>query len=300
MSTNLTKALKFFWNNQSDLDAFFEFKKLTEVEKICKMISDCTIYLFSSILGMNSLEKIALKKYSVDLRREYDEYVLKKTSFGIKNKSLILVFNGETDNPVSPESFERLERQSGFVVCFAQVKESNDILYNINYIKNSGNDIKAIWIRAHGSPQQIHFSQYKNGLDISPLNDFEKITNNQRIVTAKSTLEMINQQLDPDAPVILESCYTGQKLQDDKENIAEFISKIMKGRKIYAPSREALVIDNTVNYVAGKGFEVIINSFKEDEYFAKDSFLSRMRVIWLAFCNIQQNIAIEFQSKAIM
>lgn len=101
-------------------------------------------------------------------------------------------------------------------------------------------------------------------------------------------------KLEADAPIILESCYTGQEMAEGQENMAQFISRAANRRTVYAPSREALPIDKTVTFSQEHGFNVGIKGIKASTKFAKGSFLRRMHAVWLGFRGIQEDITRKF------
>ena len=158
----------------------------------------------------------------------------------------------------------------------------------------NNNKIKALWVRAHGTPLAISLSRYAE-INVAPPGQFDQIFGIERIRKARMFLQDQLKKLEPDAPVVLESCYTGQKMEDNKENIAQFIANVAGGRKVYAPSREAIPINKSMTYTPEQGFKVIIKSFQSSTYFAKGSCLGRICAVWHAFRNHLEDITCEFQ-----
>jgi hypothetical protein len=294
MATSIIDALDFRWNHTNDFLWQLQFQKLPLREKICKVISDYAVYIFAYILGADDLTKLGEKKTPLETKNTYDLYINKHNSYLLPyHKSIILILNGEGHIATSPETFQQLEDQSQCKIVFHDIRKLEDIAEIISSLRNRSNQIRALWIRAHATPETITFHQYEEGLDIRPLTETEQIIGSQRIEKTKKILQILN-QLEPDAPIILESCSTGQKMEEGKENIAQFISRAAGGRKVYAPTREALVIDKTITYTKEKGFNVVINGLKSSTYFSKGSLMSRITAVWHAYRNHQEEITCEY------
>jgi hypothetical protein len=286
MGTTLLEALDFSWNHAQDWMYQAQYQKLSIGAKAGKIISDCVVYLFASLLRVNTTEKIANRRISIKAANEYTDYVSSKSYANLRNQSVILVLNGELDIPTSPENFRRLETQSGCKIKFIKVQRFEDIKFEIESLKQCNNKIEALWIRAHGTPFSISFNQ------------FEQINvdkTDYRIEDTRRFLQEQLEKLEQKAPIILESCFTGQKVEVGKENVAQFIASTAGGRKVYAPSREALPIGENITYVPEKGFKVVIKSFQSSTFFAKGSCLSRICAIWHAYRDHVEEITCEFK-----
>lgn len=91
-------------------------------------------------------------------------------------------------------------------------------------LKKNGCKIETLWIRAHGTATTITFPGdfTTDALNIKPgdgLIDF-------KLKKVTSFCEAIDQNLELEAPIILESCFTGKPMLAEEENIATFISRV--------------------------------------------------------------------------
>lgn len=291
-TTSLLEALDFTWNHNGDMLYHLQNSKLSVGEKICKRINDYIVYLFALVLGVDTFKKISDKRISVKTIEDYEKYVNRHSHISLQNQSVILILNGENDIPVSHQIFERLEQQSNCKIKFVKIEDLNNIKRELESLKKANNTIRALWIRAHGTPVSIDFAIGAE-VQIAQATPFDQSVNEQQIENTRLYLTEQLKELALDAPIILESCFTGQERESGKENMAQFFASAAGGRKVYAPSREALSIDN-ISYTE-RGFNVKIKSFQSSTYFAKGSCLARMCVIWHAFRNHQVDITCEFK-----
>ncbi len=193
---------------------------------------------------------------------------------------------GENDLITSEETFVQAENQSGYKIVFAKVSSLKNAEEAINTLKESSCQIQALWIRAHGTPNSISFSESVSGLDMRPSCCVDTQT--------EKFLGTVDQTLEKEAPIILESCHTGSKMADGEENIATVIARIAK-RKTYAPSREALSIEKGVSYSKEESrFKVVIEGSKSSKSFKQGSICSRIMGIWHFFMKRRENITCEF------
>lgn len=276
MSTSLLEALDFTWNQ--DLLSRTQFIRLSTYEKLCKCISDYAVCAFAFMLRVGNHNRHYKK-----ILPTHNAYVKAHSSLP-SNEKVILIIHTKNELPVSPEGYEELEKQSQYKIVFRQIESEKEIAEVLDQLKKQSNQIKALWIRAHGYPQQIILD---NQFGIS-------ITCNS-LFQANFLHTQLN-KLDTDAPIILESCFTGKKMPQGQENMAQFISRAANGRPVYAPSREALVIDKTVTFSQEKGFHVAIEGIKASTKFAKGSFLRRMHAVWLAYRGVKEEITRKFVS----
>jgi hypothetical protein len=292
--TSLLEALDFFWDYSSkDLTFLMKYNQLSFKEKINKIFNDCIVYLVSSLLKVN-LEKCGDKKFE-KLLGEYSGYVESNSFTELNEKSIILVLNGDSDLPVSPKVFEQLKIDLDCQIKFIKVKSFDDLDDHIDLLKQTGNRIEALWIRAHGSSFSIDFHKFCN-VDITPLLTQHGLAKN--FYEDKNTVfELFLRQLsklEEKAPIILESCHTGQLVEEGLLNIAQFIANAADGRTVYAPSREALRIEE-ITKNPKTGFKVSIKSHPLCKTYPKGSLLGRITVIWYAFRNRKEEITREFK-----
>lgn len=297
MSTTILEALDFSWNHADDRMYQVEYQNLPILAKISKIISDWIVYVFASILRIDTLEKIANRRISISAAEEYKAYIYNNSYTSLHNQSVILVLYGELAIPVSPESYRQLEEQSNCKIKFKEIERLEDIELELESLKRCNNKVKALWIRAHGTPFSITFNQ-DTRISIGPTG-LEKLDSSNRMET-RTFLQKQLRQLEPDAPIILESCYTGQEMEVGKENVAQFIASVAGGRKVYAPSREALPIDKSIEYVPGQGFRVMIKSLQSSACFAQGSIFARMCAVWHAFCMNEEDITGEFTAENLV
>jgi len=150
--TSLIEAMHFSWN-YSPIEIAANYKQSL-------LVSDIFIFTFATLLGIGSLDKLHAKLTILSTVTEYDDYISTKSQTNPRNESVILIVNGEMDNPVDPQTYKQVEEQSNYKIVFAKVKELKDISTVIADLKRSSNQIKGLWIRAHGTPTSIHFSEY--------------------------------------------------------------------------------------------------------------------------------------------
>lgn len=281
--TNLLNALDFSWNHQGESEILYR-----------KVIDDCIVYLFALILGMDNLKKISDKKISQSEIIDYIIYMEDHSHITPKNQSVILILNGQYDLAVSPDCFRRLEKESNSVIKFVKIEKMDQIEYEIEHLKKDNNQIKALWIRAHGTPVSIGFSSGAK-IKIEPNTILEDQVIQKEINKSQVFLKKQFDQLEPDAPIILESCSTGKKRANGKENIAQVIFSASGGRTVYAPSEDTLSIDKSISYDESQGFKVNFKAFQPSTYFAKNSMLARMSAIWHAYLNHEIDITCEFK-----
>lgn len=261
-----------------------EFQNLSLRQKIIRLVNDYTIKFFAYVLGV----KISGRNVE-GVGRRYDEYANaeEQNSSYCHRQKVILVLHIKGSIPTEPIHFEELEKQSRCKVVFKEADSVEEASKSMTDLKDNGCEIKALWIRAHGTSTTITFQGdfTADALNIKPhdgLIDF-----NLKKVT--SFCKAIDQHLESTAPIILESCFTGKPMLAEEENIATFISRIAQ-RKVFAPKREALNIDGGVTYSEEKGFNVEIKSFQADRYFTPGSFLAKLSAVWLAFRGYKEDV----------
>lgn len=264
---------------------YLEFQNLSLRQKITRLVSDYTIKFFAYVLGV----KISGRNVEV-VGKRYDEYANAKeqNSSYCRDQKVILVLHIKGSIPTEPTYFKELEKQSEYKVVFKEVDSVEQASKGMTDLKKNGCKIEALWIRAHGTPTTITFRRdfiITDELNIKPQDG--SIEFNLKKVT--SFCEAIDQNLELEAPIILESCFTGKPMLAEEENIATFISRVAH-RKVFAPKREALNIDGGVTYSKEKGFNVEIKSFQADRYFTPLSFLAKLSAVWLAFRGYKEDI----------
>ena len=273
-------AMNFAWA-QRDLTSYLKFQSLSPWEKVGRLVADGVVYAFSCLVGA----KLYGSKVPEEKQKEYDGFILNKSVSSVKNQSVILVLIGDNDLITSKETFEQVENQSESTMVFVRVSSLEDASKAINTLKKSSCQIQALWIRAHGTPDSINFMEGSSGLSISPNGPYAVDETNK-------FLETLDEKLEKEAPIILESCHTGSVVAEG-ENIATAIARIAR-RKTYAPSREARAIEKGVSYSKGSGFKVVIEGDKSSKSFKKGSFCSRIMAIWHHCMNRREDITCEF------
>jgi len=278
-------------NETTLLDAFetlqdmpyTERAKLSFGQKINRVVSDYALKFFAYILGVKTSGR------SVDdLIQKYDAYAdaEEQNPSWCRNQKVILILHIEGSIPTDPEHFKKLKKQSGYKIVFGNLNSIEDSISDMADLKRKGCQIEALWIRAHGTPTTITFGGIcGDQLNIGEEGYFKEFY----LKKATSFCEAINNNLELEAPIILESCFTGKPMPDEKENIATFISRTAQ-RKVFAPKREAINIDDGVTFSKEKGFNVEIRSFQADHYFTPQSFLAKLSAIWLVFRGYKEDI----------
>lgn len=295
MSTSLLQALDFSWDHSSDMLWQAKNLELSIWERMSRRISDYAVYIFAYLLGVE-IGKLAAKRIPAETKTQYDEYVSKNSYLELKNQPVILVLNGEQDIAAPPENFQQLEEQSRCKIVFLKAAKLTGISVFIDNLKKSSNQIKLLWVRAHGTPFSINFGGFiDERLDITSNDDRAEEYNRQEIEKTQRFIQEQFNQLEPDAPIILESCFTGQETSAGEKNIAQFIADAVK-RKVYAPSREALSI-KAVTFSQEEGFQVVMTGFQNSTYFAQGSFLARLSAILHAYRNHYEDITRIFDPK---
>ncbi len=305
MGTTLLEALDFSWNHRDDWHYQIKNRNTPIVTKIIKKLSDYIVYAFALILGVNNEEKLAKRRISLENTNLYNNYVIEKENVNYHEESIILIINGDGHIPVSTENFIRLEEQSKCKIKFVKIESLKDIELKFESLKKNNNKIKALWIRAHGTRTSINFN-HSARIDISHPTQFADLTFqnhynsdcNKQDKIMQLLLQKQLEKLEQDSPIILESCYTGQMLENDNsQNVAQFIANTTN-LSVYAPSREALAIDDGITYDLEHGFKIKIKSIQSSTYFSKGSCLARMCAIWHAFRNHEEEITRKFNNNS--
>lgn len=312
--TSYLDAIDYSWNHDStDFIWAIKNRNLSIGDRIVRKISDCAIFIFTLILGIRTEHALAAKMKSKEVDHEYKKFKQDAcTTTDPSNESIILVLNAKADLAVSPDSFKKLERESGYKVVFREIEVMGQISQVVDRLKQSSNKIQALWIRGHGTPFTIAFNENGPGtsyglegrdyLNITPTRianpnpDFDFYTQIDLPKHLTQTAPLLNSinQLEADAPVILEACSTGQEVAEGEKNVAQFIAEQAEGRTVFAPSRETLTIDKTT-FSKEHGFEVKMEGFKNARNAAKGSFLARLTAIWNAYKNRREDISVRFK-----
>ncbi len=265
-----------------------EFQKLSIGQKLIQIIKRLAVKAFAFILNVKLTS-------DTGMGAKYDSFAQQHDAKWVNNKPVILVLHIKNAIPIDPQHFLKLEKESGYEVVFQEINEIKDANEAMERLKWKGCTIQALWIRAHGTPTTITFKIdhfYINALDIG--NTSFSITHEKNIKDACDFCDTVDKHLEKEAPIILESCYTGMPMPQGEENIATFISRQAK-RKTFAPAREALNINDGVSYSKEKGFNVSITSNTSDKNFAKGSFLGKLSAVWLAFRDQKEDITKIFE-----
>ncbi len=268
-----------------------KFQNLSPGQKITQLVSDYAIKFFAYVLG------VKISGINVEaVYGRYNKYVSQKerlSTYCVSQK-VILVLHIKNSIPTEPEYFEDLEKQSKCKIVFKEVNAIDEASQAIAGLKKNQCTIAALWIRAHGTPTTITFQ----GDFTSEALSIEKGDDNN-LTKITSFCDAIHQNLEKEAPIILESCFTGKPMPNGQENIATFISRVAV-RKVFAPKREALNIDDGVTYSSEEGFKVKIKSFQADRYFTRGSFLAKLSAVWLAFRGYKEDITEVFTTPDVI
>lgn len=289
--TSLSDARDYCWNFLGDRQKEIQWSKYTVIQKMARWVSDCVLWIFDRLLLGD--------KWNAKPR------VNQNTPFQYKNgearplnsdKDIICVLEGDPMLCLSQEEVDQIEKDSNCKVGLYRVQSDADIKAICAQLDNTKNRIQAIWIRAHGWPDTIHFqgdmslshcmlkSNSRDPWQLDLQKDFQNLTN----------------RLAPNGVIILESCSTGKDVEnvdseEPRQNIAQFFAKAAPGHKVYAPTREAIIDRHNVTYNNDKGgFQCQFKGFANSTYFAKGSFLARLAAIWHAARNHRVDITREF------
>jgi hypothetical protein len=279
MGTSYLEAMSFMWNHNAM--ERHQFYKLSGYQKICKIFVDCVVYTIAVILNVHNETKIRKN----ETHQEYDTFVQERQIIP-NDKNVIVIFTIDLDLPVSIDGYKELEQN--FTIIFHTISFANDIIAFLHQVKKQSNHIKAVWIRAHGSPTNISFNEY----------DSDNLYCDSQIARELSI------PLDLDAIFILECCFSGRLCQE--ENIAQHIARFSNGRTVYAPSREMLSIDKTVTFsdnanalssiddarvISDKGWKVIMEGIQSSPH---TGFLGRIHALWLMKKFRREDITMKF------
>jgi len=292
--TSFLEAVDYQWNHKGDY--FWEWRQGQKPihERVGKIVSDYVVFIFAYLLGLNNLENKAIKRTSAQTKEDYEKYVKERQYSKPKNSSVILVLMGEDDLVTSPATFEELERQSGYKVVFEKM-DLDLFPYRIDALKKNSSKIEALWIRTHGMPTQMIFDCYGSCIEV-PKHSWE-----EKQLKIYKTFKTQFSKLEEQAPIILESCHTGQEIPSEKgetqENIAQVIARLAGGRTVYAPSREALPIDRGVTFSKDEGFSVTMKSTTSCKSFGKGSLLGRLCAVWHLFRDHEEAVTRKFSFK---
>lgn len=153
----------------------------------------------------------------------------------IRNKDIGLILQSTFD---PKDAFNKIEEkiyvankinEAGYTAVYQDISKISDITYLIDQLKQQNNQIKVIWLRAHGNSEKIK---------IGP-EDQDEIGS-----TTLPNLSQSLQQIDKAACIVLQSCATAQQLQEE-EPIAKQIAKCIPGRTIFAAHAKLYGVLNT-------------------------------------------------------
>ncbi len=164
----------------------------------------------------------------------FDQFKKNHTIEKVRNKDVVLVLEAKLDHNDAFQmdqrtEFQKLEKK--YAIAYEKVSNLEDIAESTNRVLMGNNRIKAIWLRAHGNPTGMTFSE-----------------NSHLTVNNVSLLKHHFRQINPDGYFILDSCSTGGENPYGNENIAQEIASLVKGRTVIAPSRDT----NVTSLMIGK------------------------------------------------
>jgi hypothetical protein len=316
MTDQLTASTDFYWNHpRTDLKYWKEFNQLSVCKRYRKCASDIGVGIFVVIMGIFSQLKLCklYKPPADEFYSAYTDYVNSRSNLNLKNRNIIVILNSENDKNRSfvcdPQKFQKIEKQSGYDVVFISASKASDFFLGISKLHRNNNHIKALWVRAHGCPYRIILGKEETFSS--------KPSTAQLVAEVDKSFNRFNpwlmkeicSKLDPDAPIILDSCLTAAQfpkhkktknildhltapgLRKNDKTIAQHFAKAAEGRKVYAASK--LAYGSTVDFSSEeRTWNVALQGIKELNSFNSYSILDRIRVIWHALRSHKEDVTI--------
>lgn len=215
-------------------------------------ILGCTLNLVFSLVFGVSLSILFINW--IKSSNGFENFAKTRTGEGVTDKDVILILSASGDHNgafgiLNSTSISALKKQTKYtVICktIDSVEQLDEVVSQIATQQN--NRIRSLWIRAHGHPGGFSLSdQTPTNIktpDICELNCgthmFAMFSPVNRLLTNSISL------LSKDATIVLESCSTGKPLPNRQLNIAQKISALAGGRKVFAPTRDTASVFNKI------------------------------------------------------
>lgn len=140
----------------------------------------------------------------------------------VANSEVVLVLEANHDhNRIFQEDqralFKKIKQR--YALAYEKISNLKDIQDQIDKVQKQNNKIKAIWIRAHGSPTSLCLDK----------NSYLNLSNISQLSPSLNKME-------PEGSIILDSCSTGR--EKNFLNIAQAIAFFAQGRTVIASSRD--------------------------------------------------------------
>lgn len=181
----------------------------------------CIALLYStpSLITLHSeIKKILFERFKQDHSKHHT----------LQNKPIVLFLESIADHngAYKNDSREYLNylKEHNYKVVFKKISKIDEIEKNIRKVHRNKNNIKAIFIRAHGSPEVIELGNTKV---------IEGSINAYNAHSLSSAFHKLN----PGTPIVLDSCRTAGIPKDKSINIAQRISHVAKHCNVIAASR---------------------------------------------------------------
>jgi hypothetical protein len=278
-------ATDVYWEHpSSDLAYWQEMNRLPLCKRYWKYASDILVSKFvritcyfreHNLLNFNFFDNRVNKFYDA-----YTDYISRRSDLNLQNRNIVVILTSARDENrtfvVDPKKYQKIEDQSGYdIVCISGSKVS-DFAHSISRLHDNHNHIKALWVRAHGSPERIEFGEIAPSSSMR-LDEHSAETDTSFNPFNQPLMQTLCSKLDPDAPIVLESCCTGAQLPNKQKNIAQLFAINAEGRKVYAPS--TITIDADISFEK-REWHVQLKNFKEPKSFNIYSLLDRIKIIW--------------------
>jgi hypothetical protein len=212
----------------------------------------CTLALISSLVFGVSFFILTInwaKSWN-----SFENFAKTRTGEGVTDKDVILILSAAGDHNgafgiLNADSISALKKQTKYtVICktIDSVEQLHEVVSQV--ATDQKNKIQSLWIRAHGYPEGFSLSnQTPTNIktpDISEMNCGNHMF--ARFSPVNSLLTNSISLLSKDATIVLESCSTGKPLPNRQLNIAQKISALAGGRKVFAPTRDTASVFNKI------------------------------------------------------
>ncbi len=157
------------------------------------------------------------------------------------NQDILLVLNASNDANGAlslPRPFlnPAMKNHGKVIVVRKTVSSIDDIIKEINALKNQQACIRGVWINAHASKNTIELgSEYeKNGIITNAKVKNQKNKESQPVEPNAYQLKEALNQIDKDGVIVLDSCKAGRIIENGGPSIAQTIADLAPGRIVYA------------------------------------------------------------------
>jgi hypothetical protein len=175
----------------------------------------------------------------------------------IKNSNVFLIFRTTSDENGTfsiPSLFStfKLHNQDHTHIVYKDISSIEDMYSFINQIKEQNNQIKGLWIKAHGSSNGFKLGKSQEGKTTYLSNcegQFENEYAGHKFIKKNSIkIEKILNNLSLNSSIILESCSTGKIDSLGNFSIAQTIATLAPQCTVFAPCQDATFLSTNLKW----------------------------------------------------